>query len=82
MTLFSFWYALDTPLPLGIIFSSSEVPFEEYTGLELDNMWTWEGTPEELYSEFQESLYDYEILEIQKEESGYTIWITEKGGLA
>ena len=78
MTLFSFWYALDTPLPIGLIFSSSEVPFEEYTGLELDNMWAWEGTPEELYSEFQERLYDYEIIEIQKEDSGYTIWITEK----
>lgn len=76
MTLFQFWYNLDTPMPIALI-CYKEDEYESGWCYNLDQSWTWEGTPEELYSEFQERMYGYEIYEIQKEEAGYTLFLSE-----
>ena len=77
MTLFQFWYNLDTPIPIALIFYKED-EYENGWQYNLDQSWTWEGTPEELYSEYGYKMYGYEIIEIQREDSGYTIWITDK----
>lgn len=71
MTLFQFWHAQDCCIPIALIYTSE-------SEWEIDSTWVWEGTPEELYSEYGYKMYEYEIIEIQREDSGYTLWITEK----
>ena len=69
MNLFQFWACHDTQVPIAIIFGNDT--------WDLDNAWTWEGTAEELYADFGDKLYSYTIIQILKDEYGYTIYLQE-----